>query len=118
MRPSGVGGEKLAQVGPFLLPKLACLIEDALQDTFDFLQRAVIDAGDDLQRGMTMMDAKQFAERLPGITRQVDHSAGRRRAGGARWIARIGRFWLNRKISLLRTEKICPEMPAALSEPR
>ena len=36
----------------------------------------------------------------------------------ARWMVRIGRGWLNRKISLLRTENICPEMPDAASEER
>src|SRR5581483_11672889 len=35
-----------------------------------------------------------------------------------RCMTRIGRGWLNRKISLLRTAKICPETPSALSEPR
>src|SRR5262249_17432032 len=35
-----------------------------------------------------------------------------------RCIARIGRGWLNRKISLRRTPKICPEMPSARSEAR
>src|SRR5262249_5853334 len=34
----------------------------------------------------------------------------------ARWMERIGRGWLNRKISFLRTPKICPVMPAARSE--
>src|SRR5439155_4143361 len=35
-----------------------------------------------------------------------------------RWIVRIGRGWLNRKTSLLRTPKICPVMPSARSEAR
>src|SRR5262249_16820589 len=35
-----------------------------------------------------------------------------------RWIERIGRGWLNRKTSLLRTPKICPVMPSARSEAR
>src|SRR5262249_10224175 len=36
----------------------------------------------------------------------------------ARWSVRTGRGWLNRKISLLRTPKICPVMPSARSLPR
>src|SRR5262249_3460761 len=36
----------------------------------------------------------------------------------ARCNERIGRGWLNRKTSLRRTAKICPEMPSARSEAR
>ena len=64
--------------------------------------------------GRALERRERGAERALELLRRAS-PASSRRSGGC---VRIGRGWLNRNISLLRTPKICPEMPSARSEPR
>src|SRR4029078_12738931 len=87
--------------------------------------------GRDIQRQQLFVDnghqIDSHATRSPGLSSVVNEGPKAPLTCSAilpgvqpseRCITRIGRGWLNRNISLLRTAKTCPEIPSAASEPR